>query len=296
MDFDITRGLPLSSSILSLIIPYVSRISSWPSSLTVVKSPGAVKMSERLRGSVTLTETLAFPRKTEPSSVRREFSGSSRSAKLSRLPPNGKYNGSDALKMRGFGFSLSVTLYIAFCPSFRKKILSSSWNFLKIWSLKVTIALFVSRGTEIENIPSASVLSTCLSLKNKSTNFAALPSWPKVTPCIIVCSSIHWSQPQLFILERVNDMKAPHLTRTLSKERGPQHCRGSEQEELKASFLFTHATRSHSPTSKIVMFVPLKTQPGGSVWFLEIGAEGHESSDLAENEKKKSLYIMKMTW
>ena len=34
------------------------------------------------------------------------------------------------------------------------------------------------------------------------------------------------------------------------------------------------------------MFVPFKTQPGGSVWFLEIGAEGHESSDLAENKKK----------
>ena len=56
------------------------------------------------------------------------------------------------------------------------------------------------------------------------------------------------------------------------------------------SVLFTHATRSHSPTSKIVMFVPFKTQPGGSVWFLEIGAEGHESSDLAENEKKIPVY------
>ena len=77
-------------------------------------------------------------------------------------------------------------------------------------------------------------------------------------------------------------MVAPHLTRTLSKERGPQHCKGSEQDELNVSLPFTHGTESHSPTSTVLMFVPFKTQPGGSVWFLDVGAEGHESTDFSE--------------
>ncbi len=53
------------------------------------------------------------------------------------------------------------------------------------------------------------------------------------------------------------------------------------QEELKVEFPLTHATGAHSPTFTVVTFVPFSAQPGGSVSFLEIGVEEHESTDFS---------------
>ena len=54
------------------------------------------------------------------------------------------------------------------------------------------------------------------------------------------------------------------------------------QEELRLELPFTHATGSHSPTSTVVEFVPLRTQPAGRVSFLDLGVEEHESSEFSE--------------
>jgi len=61
-------------------------------------------------------------------------------------------------------------------------------------------------------------------------------------------------------------------------------------EELKLEFSFTHLTGSHSPTSTVVVFVPLTTQPAGNVSFLELGVEEHESSDFSSKEKIKCFF------
>ena len=64
------------------------------------------------------------------------------------------------------------------------------------------------------------------------------------------------------------------------------------QEELKLEFPFTHVTGSHSPTSTVVMFVPFRTQPAGSVSFLELGVEEHESRDFSEKKQYKSVIFL----
>lgn len=77
--------------------------------------------------------------------------------------------------------------------------------------------------------------------------------------------------------------------RAVSKERGPQHREESVQEELKLEFPFTHATGLHSPTSTVVEFVPLRTQPTGRASFLDLGLVEHESSDFSEKRKQTNM-------
>ena len=61
------------------------------------------------------------------------------------------------------------------------------------------------------------------------------------------------------------------------------------QVELKLEFPCTHLTGLHSPTSTVVVFVPLRTQPAGRVSTLELGVEEHESADFSE--KKIAIQI-----
>ena len=63
------------------------------------------------------------------------------------------------------------------------------------------------------------------------------------------------------------------------------------QEELKLEFPFTHLTGSHSPTSTMVVFVPLRTQPAGRVSFFDQGVEEHESSDFSGEQKKEIAFF-----
>jgi hypothetical protein len=70
------------------------------------------------------------------------------------------------------------------------------------------------------------------------------------------------------------------------KTRGPQQKDGSWHEELKMESLFKQATGSHSPTSTMLLFVALITQPSGRVTFLELGIGEQESTPSSGNNEE----------
>ena len=96
-------------------------------------------------------------------------------------------------------------------------------------------------------------------------------------PWMIVTFSVQLPQEQVVTLDRLNDMKSPQLTKTCIKSRDPQQKDGSWHEEFNVVSFLKQATGLHSPTSTMLVLVPLRTHPGGRVTFLELGVGEHES-------------------